>query len=236
MTPRLLLVEDDPTTRAFLQAASEALPARVDCADTIAAAVTLAVRHPHALWMIDAHLPDGTGSQLLSALRARGLATPALAHTAARSQDELDALRAAGFVAAVAKPLTTDAWRSALREALGQASSTTVVSAARADLPQDMPVWDDAAALAAMNGNRAHVDALRQLFLAELPATRIAMSTAFNGGDLTALQAELHRLQASCGFVGAARLAAAMRDLRGAPLSAAAMSRFEAALQDTLSS
>ena len=40
MNPRILLVEDDPTSRAFLQAATEALPACVDVAATMADAKT----------------------------------------------------------------------------------------------------------------------------------------------------------------------------------------------------
>src|SRR5690606_33004214 len=69
MNPRILLVEDDPTSRAFLQAATEALPAVVDIAGSVAEALALATRHAHALWLIDAHLPDGSGSELLRVLR-----------------------------------------------------------------------------------------------------------------------------------------------------------------------
>ena len=234
MTPRVLLVEDDPTTRAFLLAASEALPALVDTADSIASALALTTHHAYALWLIDAHLPDGNGTQLLSRLRAMGLATPALAHTAAHARDELDVLVAAGFSLAVSKPLSAEAWRNALRTLLGQQAhpdaATAVVDTSH------LPVWDDAIALSAMNGNRAHVDALRTLFLAELATTRVTMSTAFDAGDAATLLATLHKLRASCGFVGAARLDAAARALHAAPASATAMSRFSAALQDTLSS
>lgn len=237
MTVRLLLVEDDPTTRTFLCAASAALPARVDTADSVASALSQARRHDHALWMIDAHLPDGSGSALLSMLRAEGLATPALAHTATDTRDELDALLAAGFIGAVAKPLTADAWRSALRAALGQTPTMpTGGDAAAGGRVAAPPVWDDAGALAAMGGQRAHVDALRTMFLAELSAVQASMSRASAAAQDETLQAELHRLQASCGFVGAARLAAAVRELRAAPQSAVARARFEAALQDTLSS
>jgi DNA-binding response OmpR family regulator len=236
MAPRLLLVEDDPTSRAFLAAAAEALPATVDEAGSVAEALDAAGCHRHDLWMIDANLPDGSGTSLLSSLRARGLRTPAIAHTAAHEQSELDALLGAGFGAVVTKPLPAEAWRQALRAALaGEAGAEPASRAGVGDAPHG-PVWDDAAALAAMNGNRAHVDALRQLFLAELPPTRQAVREAFDAGDHSALGATLHRLRASCGFTGASRLDAAARALHAAPASEAALAAFLDALQDTSSS
>lgn len=245
MPPRLLLVEDDPTSSVFLAAAGEALPATVDTAGTVAAARALATQHRYDLWLVDAHLPDGSGTDLLSALRAHGLRTPALAHTAARDRTALDALLAAGFVVAVSKPLSADAWRSALREALAGAAVAQGAAAsdsrARTDDGDSVaalsrPLWDDRAALAAMNGRREHVEALRGLFRAELPTIRAATSAAVAAGDNDALFASLHKLRASCGFVGAARLDAAARALRAAPASRHALSQFHAVLQDTLSS
>jgi HPt (histidine-containing phosphotransfer) domain-containing protein len=48
------------------------------------------------------------------------------------------------------------------------------------------------------------------------------------------MRAELHRLAASCGFVGAARLAAVVRELQAAPLQPQALQRFDAAVDDLL--
>lgn len=233
--PRLLLVEDDATSRAFLLAASEALPAAVDVAANLGDAVVLATLHRHDLWLIDAHLPDGSGTELLSLLRARGLHTPALAHTAASEGDDLDQLRAAGFDGVVCKPLAADAWRDALRQALhGQPASDVDVAGDMSTVEQ--PLWDDAAALSAMNGNRAHVDALRALFVAELPALRDTLSAAVAAGEHETVLAALHKLRASCGFVGAARVDAAARALRASPSSTPAMAALARAIQDTLSS
>ncbi|HHW4680172.1 MAG TPA: response regulator, partial [Xylella taiwanensis] len=80
--PRLLLVEDDPISRSFLQTSLEALPAQVDCADSADAALTLSRHHRHHLWLIDINLPDGNGTELLSSLRRLHPNTPAIAHTA----------------------------------------------------------------------------------------------------------------------------------------------------------
>ncbi|WP_238345838.1 response regulator [Luteimonas saliphila] len=237
MNPRILLVEDDPTSRAFLQAATEGLPAVVDLAGSVAEARVLATRHAHALWLIDAHLPDGSGSELLQDLRERGLTTPAIAHTASRDRTEHAALLAAGFASTLAKPLPAGAWTDALRLALDDGSTAQV--AADVETPveaRDTPVWDEAQALAALAGDAGNVAALRALFIAELPATRDTVASAAGLGDDDALRGALHRLRAGCGFVGAARLDVAATRLRDAPASNTALQDFLAAVQDTLSS
>jgi HPt (histidine-containing phosphotransfer) domain-containing protein len=98
-----------------------------------------------------------------------------------------------------------------------------------------LPIWDDAVALRALNGNAAHVAAMRGLFLQELDATATRMTAAVAAGDVAALGEDLHRLRAACGFVGAARLAAAVDALREAPMSSAALAQFDKAARDTLS-
>ena len=240
MNPRILLVEDDPTSRAFLLAATEALPADVDSAASIAEAIALATRHDYALWLIDAHLPDGSGSTLLARLRARGLAVPAIAHTASHDAGEHDALRAAGFATTIAKPLPGAQWQAAIRAVLDPAGATGGAPAADAGdalpEPASIAVWNDATALAALAGNADSVSALRRLFLDELPGVRDALAQASMQRDVDGMRDHLHRLRASCGFVGAARLDAAATRLRDAPLSDAALRTVLDAVQDTLSS
>lgn len=204
--PRILLVEDDPVSRAFLGAAIGSLPAIVDAADSMAAAITLANANPYDLWLFDANLPDGSGPELLARLRVRDNATPALAHTAAHDADVSRALRESGFQHVLVKPLPSSAVRSALRQALGLAPDSPTSTAEALD-------WDDESAARALNGNREHIAALRKLFLAELPATSERVRNAFRNEDFQGLHGELHRLRASCGFVGAARLQQAVQAL-----------------------
>ena len=164
MNPRLLLVEDDPTSRAFLLAATRALPADVDVAEDMATAIGLATSHTHALWLFDARLPDGSGAALLQALRARGLTTPAIAHTASRERSEHDALREAGFIDTLAKPLPAADWVAALRRALGGVAVTAEEAGSYERFAQ-LPVWDEAQALAALGNSPSNVSGLRTLFL-----------------------------------------------------------------------
>src|SRR5690606_16958089 len=150
MTARILLVEDDPTTCAFLATAARGVPADVDVAGSCAAALALAGHDDHHdLWLVDANLPDGDGASLLATLRARGLRAPALAHTATRDPDALAGLRAAGFRDVLVKPMSIDALQAAVRAVL----SRQLRDAVPAKLPAaPSGIWDDAAALAALNG------------------------------------------------------------------------------------
>ena len=213
--PRVLLAEDDPVSGAFLRDAIAAFPASVDVAATLADARALARTGGYALLLFDAHLPDGTASELLEALRADGIVTPAVAHTAGLHETLRQDLIARGFVDVLPKPLGVAALHAALARHLGPA------------LQAD---WNDAAALSALGGNLTDVQALRGLFLAELPGQQARIRAARVAGDEQGLRAELHRLTASCGFVGAPRLAAAVARLHATPGEEAALREVEQAI------
>ena len=231
MNYRLLLVEDDPVTCAFLASASRDLGCRVDTAATLAQAEALATCNDYALLLIDANLPDGSGVDLLQRLRQAGKRTPALAHTASNEPRDAQRLREADFLEVLAKPITASAWQAALRQALEAGAPASAGDApGRGCAIAALPVWDDAKAAAALGGNPAHVRALRTLFLQELPAQRDAIRL----GDASARTQQLHRLLASCGFVGAARMAAAVAALHAAPDCELALQDFLACAECTL--
>ncbi|QCO68062.1 response regulator [Luteimonas yindakuii] len=231
-TPRLLLVEDEPASRLFLQAAAAALPAQVDTAARLSEAYALAQTRDYALWMVDANLPDGDGGALLRRLREHGLDTPAIAHTAACDEAERQRLLAEGFVDVAIKPLSAAAWQDAIRAALdGRAADDG------RGLPQpasaSAPVWDDLAATRALGGNPTHVTALRDLFLAELPVVREQVVAAARIHDHDRLRGALHKLRASAGFVGAARVDRAVQALQAMPDDASALQGFLEATDQT---
>lgn len=224
---RLLLVEDDPTSQAFLREALIALPARVDVAGDIGEARALAQAAPHALWLVDAHLPDGDGLACLHALRQLGT-TPALAITAAGPGEDVAALCAGGFLEVLTKPVSVALLQATVRRLLGD----TPRAPFRIGEPGKLPLWDEARALAAIGDNPKALLALRGLFLGELPAARASVETAIAAGDVDAARAHLHKLQAGAGFVGAARLSRAIRALSGAPLDVGALEAFSWAVED----
>lgn len=221
--PSILLVEDDPISALFLSAALEALPAQVRVAENCAQA--MAADGPFDAWLIDANLPDGSGTALLQCLRASNAAPCALAHTADTGLATRERLLQAGFADVLVKPLSAQALRETVRAALTGAGNI---------LPPATPDWDDAAALGALAGNREHVATLRQLFLSELPAVRNACLDASARADEVALRAQLHRLQASCGFAGAAALADIASRWHAAPTDAALREAFAATCERLL--
>lgn len=228
VVPRVLLVEDDPTSRAYLSTVVRGVPAEVDCADSLAAARVLADAQAYDLWLFDAQLPDGSGRELLATLQSRHPGVPALAHTASTEPALWAALIASGFSEVLVKPLSAAHLLSAVRRALGLCDAPTAAShATPGSDAHELPLWDDEAAARALNFNRTHIAALRGMFLAELPQARVLIAAAVRDGDAIRVRADLHKLRASCGFVGAARLAAAVDALQRQPGDARLAMRFE---------
>lgn len=234
MKPRLLLVEDDPISRGFMGAALEALPAQVDTADSIHAA--LAMEGAHDLWLLDANLPDGHGTELLAKLRTRVPATPALAHTADDSPALRTRLLEAGFAEVLVKPLGAAGLQEAVRRWLGIASGASLRIGETSSLFTALPLWDEATALAALNGSQEHVATLRRMFLDELMRQHDAIVDALGKGDTGLAKQVLHQLKASSGFVGALRLNAAAKNLEDALSESSMVVAFTAIVRDTLAS
>lgn len=229
--PRLLIVEDDPTSQAFLAQALLDLPAEVDVASDIAAAVALAQRSQYALWIIDAHLPDGDGLACLRGLRDSAPAqsqAPALAVTASGPGEDFAMLCAGGFVEVLAKPVSVALLQATVRRLVGEVPRAPF----RVAEPGKLPIWDEQRALAALGGSTHALQALRGLFLGELPGACSGVEAAIASGDVEAARALLHKLQAGAGFVGAARLSRAIRALSGAPMDIGALEAFTWAVED----
>ena len=227
MTSRILLVEDDATTAEFMRATLEDLPATVLLARSRAQA--LAQEGPFDLCLVDANLPDGRGEELLQRLRERQPDVPALAHTADHGQDTQARLCAAGFAAVVAKPVRADVLRQAARDALAARPPVPVVEVRVCG--NDLPAWDDTAALTALGGNPAHLDTLRGLFLQELDSQVVQIQYALDAADVATAHQLLHRLKASTGLVGAMRLRAATEALDAALPDLSSRGEFVAAWQ-----
>ena len=231
MKPRLLLVEDDAVSNLFMMTALEAMPAQVDSADCIASALSLEAGHD--LWLLDANLPDGRGVDLLAQLRSRSPGTPALAHTADDSPALHAELQAAGFDEVLVKPLTMARLLQAVRSQLDFGPAASLRVAESSEGFGELPLWDDATALAALNGNREHVVTLRGMFLEELDRQHDDILSMLRTGDHQGAKKILHQLKASSGFVGALRLNAAASALEKSLGDPVALERFSASVRDT---
>ena len=234
MKPLLLLVEDDPISRSFMGAALEALPAQVDTADSMQAA--LALQGIHDLWLLDANLPDGNGIDLLAALRDRRSATPALAHTADNSPALQVRLLQAGFAEVLVKPLGALRLQEAARRWLGVATAPPQRIGEGQRAFAVLPLWDESVALAALNGSRDHVATLRRMFLDELLRQHDVIIDALDRNNLGMAKQFLHQLKASSGFVGALRLNAAAKGLENELSAPSVILAFTAIVHETLAS
>ena len=230
--PRILLVEDDATCRAYLSAAIAGVPARVTAATNAGEALALAASgRAFDLWLLDARLPDADGGALLAALRLLAPSTPALAHPATREPACLAALREAGFDGVLRKPMGLSALRTAIRIALRTPRTTATVATAVAE---SVAPWSIGNATVPRIDAAARRTMLRALFHAELPVQRVAVEQALAAGDVASAAGVLHRMCASCGFVGAAALGAAVRALQSDPASLDALRRFGACVDAVL--
>lgn len=210
---RLLLAEDDPVSRAFLQEALAGAGHRIDLAQDGASALEQASVVRYDGLLLDVNLPRLRGPALLAALRGDPAAasrnTPALALTAEPGAALAAELAAIGFAATLGKPIGI----ASLRHAVGDLLAGVAIRCddAAADRSAVAPLdWDEPRALAAANGDAVIMATLRGMLLAELPQQRARLHAALAGGERTAAGGELHRLRAACGICGAARLAAAV--------------------------
>lgn len=103
--PVVLVVEDDPTSRMIIRHAVKGV-VRTDAAGTVSDALQMARAHPYDGLLVDLHLPDGKGTQVVSDLRERTpyWGVPMVAVTAHSLPEESGPFLTAGFDAYVAKP------------------------------------------------------------------------------------------------------------------------------------
>lgn len=236
MKPRVLVVEDDPVSRAFFQDVLAGLPATVDAAAGCDAAEACARTHRHALWLVDAHLPDGNAVSLLTRLRIHGADAVALAHTASRDPDLHRALLDAGYAEVMVKPVAVGPLLSTVGRRLRMQVREPRAAFVSPPSPQDgvadeaTAAWDDRVALDALGGDASHVQALRALFVDELADAVAAVDAGLRSGDIDTARDLLHRLASGCAFTGASSLAIAVRALHADPANAAAADAFRRAV------
>jgi CheY-like chemotaxis protein len=192
---RLLVADDDPSTRHFLGSALAALGYEVALADDGLQALAMARVTAFDALLLDCRMPRAGALDVLQALRADPAAASHGAVAMATSA-EVDAglrqsLIEAGFACVVEKPCRVASLGHALGATLGVGGLANVL--------------DDTEALRA-TGDSVTMRALRGLLRDELVQLREEMQGL--GDDAPAFLDRLHRLRSACGFCGAARLAA----------------------------
>jgi FixJ family two-component response regulator len=117
--PRVLIVDDESDIVEFL---GDALTRNVDCrfvsAGTIEQASQAMQANPVDLLIVDLHLPDGDGSELLAALREKHPLASAIVVTGAPTVETAVSAMRDGAVDFLAKPFTADEFLKRIRTAL----------------------------------------------------------------------------------------------------------------------
>ena len=215
--PCILIADDDPVSLRFLTAALAQVGCEVVAVTDGAGALAAAQPQLFDVLLLDRRMPDLGGAELLAVLRARGIATPAIATSAEIDAAIIARLRSAGFVDVIEKPATLARLEQALR---GYLPLLTIPQIAIGATPTTR-LLDDDVALAVIGGDVAALRALRGLLAQELAVLETELKNANPCTNPGAWRERLHRLRASCGFCGAKALAESAlrldRDLRDDP-------------------
>ena len=195
---RVLIADDDPVSLRFLEIALRGLGCDVTAVADGAAAIAATNVATFDLLLLDRRMPGCGGVYLLRALRGAGIAAPAIATSAELDADISAELAAAGYAAALAKPIRVDVLAHAVSAhcALAQWS---VAEMKPAQVERRALLLDDVAALSAVGGDADTLRALRGLLARDLDA----MHAAGIPTDMPALAETLHRLRAGCRYCGA---------------------------------
>jgi len=116
---RILLVEDHGDTARIMHRLLSSGGHDVQHAADVATGLRLATEQPFDLLLSDLGLPDGSGLDLMRALRGRGLTLPGIALSGFGQETDLQQSRAAGFAAHLLKPVNLPRLEEAIAKITG---------------------------------------------------------------------------------------------------------------------
>lgn len=189
----LLLIEDDDISRRFLTEAITLLPVVWHACTGFSEAGRLCTERHFDLIITDVNAQDGTLFECIHLLPAN---CKKLAVSACLDMETSRRLLAIGVLETLEKPLSIAALHSAVARLL---DAGQIVSA-------PLPIWDHEMALTALGHNERILASLKEMFRHELPVMIGQIDEAFRTGDHAVIHAVLHKLKASCGFLGAKQL------------------------------
>ena len=215
----ILLIEDDDISRAFLAEAISGPETTVVTCSGFSEALRHCEKSRFDLIVSDINLGDGTLYDMAKHLPA---GIPVIATSADIDSGIRRRLADLGIAVLLAKPMSIAELHAGIRNALGKTG-----------IMAEPALWDEQRALQALSQNRAALASLKSLFGAELPEMAETIRTSFDTGEYTSMHATLHKLKASCGFIGANRLLAACNALDQRPCTES-LAVFLTALEQTL--
>jgi CheY-like chemotaxis protein len=111
----ILVVDDHDDTLRSMKLLLTRLGYRVLSAENMTAALRIAEEHDFDILLSDIGLPDGSGHELLTRIRAKRK-IPALALSGFGMDDDIERSREAGFADHLTKPVSIDRLKSAIAE------------------------------------------------------------------------------------------------------------------------
>jgi len=218
---RILVIEDDDISRKFMTEAISLLPAEWLACSGFTEANGLCRQHRFDMIISDINTADGClyehASQLPDYCMKLAVSAEMTPASAAR-------LRILGVHETLTKPMSIAALHQVIVRLLGNPD----------DGLEPLPVWDHQQALAALGHNERILASLKDMFKHELPGMIDQIECAFTAGAFDEIHATLHKLKASCGFLGAKRLLDGCIRL-DAEINQCNLDRFTAAGRMTLS-
>ena len=123
---RILLVEDHGDTANIMKRLLEADGHSVEMAGDVAMAMALASKLPFDLLLSDLGLPDGSGMDLMRALRAKGMVITAIALSGYGHKEDIRLSKDAGFAAHLVKPISLKRLRDVIARTVGRGERVEV--------------------------------------------------------------------------------------------------------------
>lgn len=217
---RIMLIEDDEISLRFMADALALLPVQVDECRSFAEARTQLQQYFYDLILCDIHLGDGNLYQETPLFPEQ---IKKIAMSAEITPSITARLQALGIHCILAKPMSIPSMHRAVLEQL------------EITLPPDkeLAIWDDEQALSALGNNTESLKSLKNLFKAELPQMMQQIDVEFKKGNQPKIADILHKLKASCGFLGANKLLAECKALEQ-DISHQSLAHFMLAAKQTL--
>ena len=116
---RILLVEDHSDTARIMKRLLKADGHEVELAGDVATALKLVEEQPFDLLLSDLGLPDGSGLDVMRAIRAKGLNLPGIALSGYGQENDLQQSREAGFADHLVKPVSLPELHEAIARLAG---------------------------------------------------------------------------------------------------------------------
>lgn len=187
----VLLIEDDEISQAFMAQAIALLPANCITCSSFSEAHELCHNTTIDLIISDLNTADGSLFEHSNCLPA---SCKILAVSAEINASIIERLRKLGIREVMAKPMSITALNQRVARLL------------ESDSMKEPLIWDTQKALQALGHNEQILASLKQMFSAELPLMMSHIQQAFDSQQPEQIHEILHKLKASCGFLGASRL------------------------------